>query len=93
MKKIKILVAFILILMLSQSLMAQKEPSHKFLLSGYGFTNLEIEGDHPAQFEIGFNPIFLWSINKNILFESELEFEIEDNSTVVVLENAQILYI
>ena len=93
MKKIKILVAFILILMLSQSLMAQKEPSHKFLLSGYGFTNLEIEGDHPAQFEIGFNPIFLWSINKNILFESELEFEIEDNSTVVVLEYAQILYI
>jgi len=79
--------------MLSQSLMAQKEPSHKFLLSGYGFTNLEKEENGDAQFEVGFNPIFLWSINNQILFESELEFELEDNSTVVALEYAQILYI
>ncbi len=93
MNKLKILITFVLFFMLSKSLMAQQEPSHKFLLSGYGFTNLEIEGDNPAQFEIGFNPIFLWSINNNILFESELEFEIEDNSTVVVIEYAQIMYI
>jgi hypothetical protein len=73
--------------------MAQNEPSHKFLLSGYGFTNLEIEGDSPAQFEIGFNPIFLWSINKDIFFESELEFELEDNTTAIALEYAQIMYI
>jgi hypothetical protein len=91
--KLKILITFVLFFMLSQSLMAQKEPSHKFLLSGYGFTNLEIEGDNSAQFEIGFSPIFLWSINNNILFESELEFELEDNSTGVVLEYAQIMYI
>ncbi|MCH8034777.1 MAG: hypothetical protein IH950_13605 [Bacteroidetes bacterium] len=91
MKKVKILIAFILSFMLSQSLMAQKE--QKSLLTGYGFTNLEIESDDPSQFKIGFNPIFLWSINNNILFESELEFEIEDNSTVVVIEYAQIMYI
>ena len=71
---LKILIAFILSFMLSQSLMAQKE--QKSLLTGYGFTNLEIKSDDPAQFKVGFNPIFLWSINNNILFESELEFEI-----------------
>ena len=88
---LKILIAFILSFMLTQSLIAQIE--QKSLLTGYGFTNLEIDGDDPAQFKIGFNPIFLWSINNNILFESELEFEIEDNSTVVVIEYAQIMYI
>ena len=91
MNKLKILIAFILSFILSQSLIAQKEQNS--LLTGYSFTNLEIEGDDPAQFKIGFNPIFLWSINNNILFESELEFEIEDNSTVVVIEYAQIMYI
>ena len=91
MNKLKILIAFILSFILSQSLIAQKEQNS--LLTGYSFTNLEIESDDPAQFKIGFNPIFLWSINNNILFESELEFEIEDNSTVVVIEYAQILYI
>ena len=43
MNKLKILITFVLFFMLSKSLMAQQEPSHKFLLSGYGFTNLEIE--------------------------------------------------
>ncbi|GMR25248.1 MAG: hypothetical protein BMS9Abin39_0532 [Ignavibacteria bacterium] len=92
--KLKILITFILFFILSFSLMAQKkETTHKFLLSGYSFTNLEIEGDKAAQFEIGFNPIFLWSIRKNMLFEGELEFELEDNSTNVALEYAQFLYI
>ncbi|GBD87360.1 hypothetical protein BMS3Abin03_01292 [bacterium BMS3Abin03] len=93
MNKTSLVFILISVLLLSQNLFSQDSPTHKFLLGGYGFTNLEKEENQNAQFEVGFNPIFLWTINKNILFESELEFELEDNSTAVALEYAQIMYI
>ncbi len=87
----KILVAVIFMWNLS-SVYAQDKPTHKNLISGYAFTNLEKSENGDAQFEVGFNPIFLWSINDNILFESELEFELEEGQTNIALEYAQILY-
>ena len=93
MMKLYIIVTLFLIIIFSHVTFAQNEPSHKFLLSGYGFTNLEKEENGDAQFEVGFNPIFLWSINNQILFEGELEFELEDNTTAMALEYAQILYV
>lgn len=64
-----------------------------FLLSGYafaGFNNLEGEN---SSFNAGFNPIFLWKLNDNLLFEGELEIAVEDDETEVALEYAQISYI
>jgi hypothetical protein len=64
-----------------------------FLLSGYafaGFNNLEGEN---SSFNAGFNPIFLWKLNDNLLFEGELEIDVEDNETNVELEYAQLSYI
>ncbi len=93
MNKFRLVLILATVLLLSQNLFSQGSPTHKFLLGGYGFTNLEMEQNQNAQFEVGFNPIFLWSINNNILFESELEFELEDGGTSTALEYAQIMYI
>lgn len=71
----------------------QTDPSHKFLVSGYGFINHEREENSNSQFEVGFNPIFLWSINNEILFEGELELELEENSTAMALEYAHVVYV
>jgi len=92
MKKILFTVAAFLIIGNFVFTHAQDKPTHKSLISGYAFTNLEKNANEDAQFEVGFNPILLWSINDNILFESELEFELEDGKTNTALEYAQILY-
>lgn len=68
--------------------------STRFLLTGYGSAGL-IYQDHGGarQFSATFNPIFLWKLNDRLLFEGELEAELEGHETSVALELAQISYV
>ncbi len=63
-----------------------------FVLTGYGFGNFTDTEGSDSKFTAGFNPIFLWKLNDQLLFEGELELELEDGSTVTGLEYADILY-
>lgn len=75
------------------TLLPDAEGRRDFLLTGYGFTSAEDADGRASSFEVGFNPILLWKLDDNLLFESELEFELEDGETVVELEYAQILFV
>ncbi len=66
----------------------------KFLLTGYGsagFIDQNRGGD--KKFYATFNPIFLWKMNDRLLFEGELEAELEGHETSLALEMAQISYL
>ena len=48
-----------------------------FLLTGFasaGYTDAE---DENSTFSAGFSPVLLWQLNERLLFEAELEFELE----------------
>lgn len=66
----------------------------KFLLTGYGFTGFEMEGDETANFgETGFNPILLWKSSDRLFFEAELELELEGEGVELELEYADVSYV
>jgi len=70
-----------------------KPGKRRFLLTGYGFGGFEnAEGDN-SSFFAGFNPIFLWTPTDRILFEAEVELELEDSGTNTALEYAQLSYV
>jgi len=64
-----------------------------FLLTGYGFGGYTDSQRSNSSFNAGFNPIFLWRLREDLLFEGEIELEFEDNATEVALEFAQISYL
>ena len=68
--------------------------STKTLLTGYGSAGF-ISRDHGGErkFEATFNPIFLWKINDRLLFEGELEAQLEGHETSLALELAQLSYL
>ncbi len=68
--------------------------STKMLLTGYGSAGF-IAQDHGGStlFNATFNPIFLWKINDRLLFESELEAQLEGHDTTLALEIAQLSYL
>lgn len=68
--------------------------TNKFLIAGYGaagFTDQEHGGDR--LFEASFNPLLLWKLSDRLLFEGELEFELEENETSTALEQAHLAYL
>lgn len=70
-----------------------KSGNTKFLMSGYGFTGMEVEGNKKISFgETGFNPIFIWKHSDKLFIESELEVELEDGETEIALEYFDIQY-
>ncbi|MFQ5853038.1 MAG: hypothetical protein ACE5JU_20965 [Candidatus Binatia bacterium] len=80
--------------LLREAVEALKPGLENFLLTGYAFAEFrEPEGDEDSTFATNFNPIFLWKLGERLLFEAEMEIEIEDGETEVGLEYAQILYI
>jgi hypothetical protein len=97
--KRKTLPGLLLLMFFLQPLWGQENiPSNiagrtNFLIGGYGFMNFESEEGTPSNFESGFNPIFLWKLNDKVFFEGEVEFELEDGSTAVGLEYAQMFYV
>jgi len=66
----------------------------KMLLTGYGSAGF-IDQDHGGtrQFNATFNPIFLWKMSDRLLFEGELEAELEGHDTSLALEMAHLSYL
>ncbi len=59
------------------------------LVTGYGFAGYQWDdGSDENSFNAAFVPIALFRINDRILFEAEVEFELEDNQVEVGLEYA-----
>ena len=79
----------------------------KMLIGGYGSMTFTANssGYGPAQplppddrsghnfFTAMLNPLFLWKLNDRLLFEGELEFELEGTSASAALEMAQMSYL
>ena len=68
--------------------------STKLLMTGYGsagFINQDRGGD--KKFSATFNPIFLWKLSDRLLFEGELEAELEGHDTGIALELAHLSYV
>ncbi|MBI3615157.1 MAG: hypothetical protein HY211_01445 [Candidatus Omnitrophica bacterium] len=67
----------------------------KFLLAGYaaaGYTDPQ-RAKTNSNFTANFNPIFLWEPTDRLLFEGELELELEDGKTETSLEYADVSYL
>lgn len=67
--------------------------STKFLLAGYGAAGFTAQHGHDPFFSASFNPIILWKLSDRLLFEGELELELEGGETHLALEIAQASYI
>ncbi len=67
--------------------------THKFMLAGLGQTSFISEEGENSTVETAFEPIFLYSVNDRLLFEGEVEAEIEDGGQAFNLEYAQLLYV
>ena len=73
--------------------MDQLKPGRsQFLLRGYAHSGLEIYKENASFVGGSFNPIFLWHQSDRLLFEAELEIELEDGGTKVGLEYANMSY-
>ena len=68
--------------------------STKMLLTGYGSAGfISQDNGGEKKFSATFNPIFLWKLSDRLLFEGEMEAELEGNDTSLALELAQISYV
>ena len=68
-------------------------PSNAVVITGYGTVGFLYRPDEdaaPNTFTASFSPIFLYQFQDKFLFESELEFEVEDGVTETGLEYAQL---
>jgi hypothetical protein len=66
----------------------------KFHLAGYGSAGFMAQNNGgDTLFSASFNPIFLWKMSDRLLFEGELEAELEGHDTSLALEMAQISYL
>ncbi len=65
----------------------------KMLLTGYGTAGYNQLNHQDKSFSAQFNPILLWKISDKLLFEGELELELEDGETATKLEMAQLSYV
>jgi len=67
--------------------------STKFLLTGYGAAGFTALRNNDAAFNAQFNPMLLWKITDRLLFEGELEMELEGTETSTALEVANLSYV
>lgn len=72
---------------------AQSDGTTGFLLTGYAYAGYKYGDTSNSGFNVGFNPIFLWKLRDDLIFEGELELELEDDRTHVGLEFAQLSYL
>ncbi len=66
------------------------EPDNSFLLTGFGFSTYTSGDDGDGSFSLGFNPILLYRVTDSILFEAELEFDLQDEGVETEIGYAQI---
>lgn len=68
-------------------------PSHTFVVAGYGTAGWRTVQDGGVNSFFGsLSPLLLFQFGERLLFEAELEFEIEDGVTQTGLEYAQVDY-
>ena len=67
--------------------------STKFLLAGYGTAGFTARSGSDPFFTATFNPIFLWKMSDRLLFEGEIELELEGTETHTKLEMAHLSYV
>ena len=67
-------------------------PTHEFLVAGYGTAGWRAVGEGVNSFFGSVSPLLLFQFGERLLFEAELEFEIEDGVTRTGLEYAQVDY-
>jgi len=65
----------------------------QFLLRGYAHSGFEMIGEESSFVGGSFNPIFLWRQSDRLLFEAELELELEHGATELALEYANMAYL
>lgn len=71
----------------------QENGTTGFLLTGYAFAGYSNSKNATSSFNAGFNPIFLWRLRNDLIFEGELEFGLEEGQTEIGLEFAQLSYL
>ena len=97
-KNIFFLLAMIFVGTLYSQTYNSYEPSKtQFMIRGYGHTGFNYqnsEGEKQSSF-VGsaFSPIFLFKHSDRLMFESELEFELENNTLNIGLEYADVMYV
>lgn len=69
---------------------AAPEPTHAYVVSGYGTAGAMKIENATSSFFASVSPIFLFQFSDRVLFESELEFELEEGATKTGLEYANI---
>ena len=95
----KSLLAIALLMFMGTGLFAQSYPPSKtqFMVRGYGHTGLNFlnnGGDKESTFVgAAFSPIFLFKYSNRFIFESELEFELENNQLNIGLEYVDMMYV
>lgn len=70
-------------------------PTNEFVMSGYGTVGYAVrpQGDHQNEFTSALNPILLFQFQDRVLFEAELEFELQEGVTETGLEYGQVDFI
>ena len=66
-----------------------------FVLAGYGSAGYEaaISSEFPNDFTVSVSPVILYTMGRDIVFETELEFGLSGTQTTTALEYAQIDYL
>ncbi len=67
--------------------------SSRFHITGYGMAEFQARRREDATFNAQLNPLMLWRISDRILFEGEIEMELEDGETSTKLEQAHLAYV
>ena len=67
-------------------------PAHDFHLTGYANVQYSAPEEGKSTFTTLFAPIFLYKVSDRLLFEGELEFQLEEGETDVAFEYSQIDY-
>ena len=98
MKKLIILhVIFLIVLNINAQENDFKASKTQFMIRGYGHTGLDFlsHGDEKESSFVGsaFSPIFLFKHSDKLMFEAELEFELESNDLEIGLEYADVMYV
>lgn len=95
----RIFIVTIGLLLLGGSIVAQgsKPPKTQFMVRGYGHAGLDYfktpDGTDNSFVGAGFSPIFLFKQGSRFMFETELEFELQQNELEIGLEYANLMYV
>lgn len=89
-------IAIVLSLALASPGQAQEQPpTVRGLFSGFGSVTYSAltQGPYRNDLKAYFSPLFLYRVGRDLLFEGELDIELEESATQVHLEHAQIHYL